>query len=115
MITTSLEPCVRKYCITRVVLSIPYVYHQTEAYKQLIYKIREFFEAKGVPVFAETPEALYPLYQSQQKKTKKELMKALCIKFPQLLYCYQRELRNKNKYYTKVFEAVAVAALYAEK
>jgi hypothetical protein len=115
MILTSLEPCVRKYCITRVVLSIPYVHHQTEAFRQLIYHIRAFFEAKGIPVFAETPEAFYSLYPPGQKKTKEALMKALTQQFPQLSYCYKKEMRNKGKYYIKLFEAVAVAELYKMK
>lgn len=110
-IITSLEPCVRQYCITRVKLSIPYAYHQTEAFRQLIYGIRAFFEAKGIPIYAETPEALHPLYPPGQKKTKKALMLTLTEQFPQLTYCYQKEIRNKNKYYIKLFEAVAVASL----
>lgn len=112
MIIASLEPCVRQYCIKRVVLSIPHVYHQTESYKTLLYRIRDFFEAKGIPVISETPEAIYPLYPPGQKKTKKALMNALCLQFPQLTHCYIKEMRNKNKYYYKVFEAVAVAALH---
>jgi hypothetical protein len=114
MILASLEPCVRQYCIKKVILSIPYVYHQTEAFKILIYHIRDFFEAKGIAVIAETPEAIHPLYPPGQRKTKKVLMNALCLQFPQLVYCYRKELRNKNKYYYKVFEAVAVAALHQE-
>lgn len=111
LILTSLKPCVRQYCITRVNLSIPYVHHQTEAFRQLIYRIRAFFEAKGIPVFAETPEAFHSLYPPGQKKTKKVLMHLLTVQFPQLTYCYQKELRNKNKYYIKLFEAVAVAVI----
>jgi hypothetical protein len=111
LILTSLEPCVRQYCITRVILSIPYVHHQTEAFRQLIYRIRTSFEAKGITVFAETPEAFNPLYPTGQKKTKKVLMKALTLQFPQLSYCYKKEMRNKGKYYIKLFEAVAVAAI----
>ena len=111
-IITSLEPCVRQYCIKRVVLSIPYVHHQTEAFKQLISGIREYFEEKNIPVYAMPPEALHSLYPPEQKKTKKVLMKLLTLQYPQLSYCYQKEMRNKNKYYIKLFEAVAVASLH---
>ena len=41
-------------------------------------------------------------------------MKTLVQQFPELYYCYQKELRNKNKYYIKLFEAVAVAALHSQ-
>jgi hypothetical protein len=112
MILASLEPCVRKYCIKKIILSIPHVHHQTEAFKILIYRIRAFFETQGITVIAETPEAVDHLYPPGQKKTKKALMQALCLQFPQLSYCYQKELRNKNRYYIKLFEAVAVASLY---
>jgi hypothetical protein len=114
MIISSLEPCARKYSIKRVVLSIPYAHHQTEAFRQLIYAIREYFEAKKIPVYAETPEALDSFYPPGQKKTKKALMHAITLRYPQLTLCYRKELRNKNKYYIKVFEAVAMASLYLE-
>jgi hypothetical protein len=114
MIISSLEPCVRRYSIKRVVLSIPYAHHQTEAFRHLIYAIREYFEAKEIPVYAETPEAFDSLYPPGQKKTKKALMHALTLRYPQLTLCYQKELRNKKKYYSKLFEAVAVASLYQE-
>jgi hypothetical protein len=112
MIISSLEPCVRRYSIKRVVLSIPYAHHQTEAFRHLIYAIREYFEAKQIRVSAETPEAFDSLYPPGQKKTKKALMHALTLRYPQLTLCYQKELRNKKKYYSKLFEAVAVASLY---
>lgn len=113
-IVTSLEPCVRRYSIKSVVLSIPYAHHQTKEFKHLISCIRRYFEAKEIPVYTKIPEALYSLCSPQQKKTKKEIMKTLVQRFPELRYCYQKELRNKNKYYIKLFEAVAVAALQAQ-
>lgn len=111
MITTSLEPCVRQYCIKSVVMSIPHVYHQTEAFTHLISCIRAYFEAKGIPFFEKTPEACYSLCPPEQKKTKKVLMQALSLQYPQLSLCYHKEMRNKNRYYIKVFEAVAVATI----
>ena len=110
-IVTSLEPCVRRYCIKQVALSIPYEHHQTKEFKHLIACIQRYFEAKEIPVYTKTPEALHSLCSSEQKKTKKALMKSIVEQFPELRYCYLKELRNKNKYYIKLFEAVAVAAL----
>ena len=115
LIVSSLEPCVRQYCIKRVVLSIPYAHHQTEAFKELIVRIRHFFEAKGIPVYTETPKAFHTLCTEGKKKTKKALMEALTALYPPLMLCYRKELRNKNKYYIKVFEAVAAATLHVEK
>ncbi len=114
-IITSLEPCVRQYCIKCVVLSIPHEYHQTKEFKVLIYRIREYFEKQNIPIYTEKPEALYDLCSPEQKKTKKSLMEALVSSYPQLTYCHQKELRNKTKYYYKLFEAVAVATLNEER
>jgi hypothetical protein len=111
MIIASLEPCVRQYCIKRVVLSIPHVYHQTKAFKVLIARITAFFEAKKIPVYTEPVQALYSFCQPGQKKNKKAIMHALTLRFPELTYCLYKELRNKKRYYTKLFEAVAMAAL----
>lgn len=110
-IITSLEPCVRKYCIKTIALSIPHEYHQTKEFKILIAKIRTHFQAVGIPVISETPSALLALCHPEQKKTKKALMDSLSSRFPVLRYCYHKELRNKSKYYIKLFEAVAVAIL----
>ena len=38
-------------------------------------------------------------------------MQALTLQYPQLTLCYHKEIRNKNRYYIKVFEAVGAAAL----
>lgn len=110
-IVTSLEPCVRQYCIKKVALSIPYDHHQTRQVRYLITRIRQFFETKDIPVFTESPASFHTLWQTKQKKVKKALMKSMTERFPELWYCYAKELRNKNKYYVKLFEAVGVAAL----
>lgn len=110
-IVTSLEPCVRRYCIKKVVLSIPHAYHQTKAFTLLRSRLCQFFEAKGIPVETMPAASLTALCHGGQKKTKKALMNALADRFPELSYCLHKELRNKNKYYIKLFEAVAVALL----
>ena len=92
-------------------MSIPHVYHQTEAFKTLISCIREYCEAKGIAFYEKTPEAIYSLCPPGQKKTKKVLMQALTLQYPQLSLCYHKEIRNKKRYYIKVFEAVAVATV----
>jgi len=112
MIVTSLEPCVRQYCIKRVVLSIPHAHHQTREFKHLISCFRKFFEAEKIPVYSKKPHMLDTLYLPEQKKSKKALMQALTLMYPQLTLCYHKEMRNKKRYYIKLFEAVAVAALH---
>lgn len=111
IVTSSLEPCVRQYCIKSVVMSIPHAHHQTEAFKHLVSCIKEYFKTKKIPVYEETPETLYSLCPQGQKKTKKVLMQTLTLQHPQLSLCYHKEMRNKKRYYIKVFEAVAAATV----
>lgn len=113
LIITSLEPCVRRYSIKKVVLSIPYAHHQTEAFKSLISSITTYFEERKIPVLTESQQTILSICQAEQKKTKKALMQALVRKYPELAHCHQKELRNKNKYYIKVFEAVGAASLHS--
>lgn len=114
MIVASLEPCVSQYCISRVVLSIPYAHYQTKGFKSLCSRIKAFFESKNIPIYTKPAQALYSFCQEGQKKTKKAMMATLTELFPELRYCYSREVRNKKIYYMKLFEAAAVATLHEQ-
>ncbi|MFN8250235.1 MAG: hypothetical protein U0V75_00030 [Ferruginibacter sp.] len=114
LIIATLEPCVRQYCIKRVVLSSLHVHYHTPAYKELISCLQSYCTANKIPLFIETPSSFDRVYPQGVKKSKKALMSVLVEQFPQLTYCYQKELRNKNKYYYKLFEAVAAAMLHQE-
>ena len=111
LIINSLEACVRRYCIKTIVLSIPYAYHQTKAWQYLSACICRHFEAKNITVIQKEIEALYSLCPKEQKKTKKVLMQSILQWFPELVYCYRKECRNKSKYYIKLFEAVGAAMI----
>ena len=114
MIVTSLEPCVRKYCIKKAVLSIPPKHHQTKEFRELALKIEAYLSSLKIPVSIVTRDQLLNLCSVGHKKTKKALMQSLVLEFPQLTYCYQKEMRNKNKYYVKLFEAVGVAVIQSK-
>ena len=114
-IVTSLEPCVRRYCIKKVVLSIPYAHHQTKEFKILISRICAYCKVNDIALHTEPPEMFHSFRKVGEKKTKKALMESLVARFPELRCCYNKELRNKSKYYIKLFEAVAVAAFSEQK
>ncbi len=42
-------------------------------------------------------------------------MKQMVFFYPELVPYYEKEARNKNKYYYKMFEAIGVATLYSRK
>jgi hypothetical protein len=111
-IITSLEPCVRQYCINRVVLSTPFEFHQTAAYRTLHHRLCRYFDQKGIEVRCVSPSQLFVLCASEGKPGKKALFQSLCLLYPELNYYLRRELRNRKRYYNKLFEAVAAATLH---
>lgn len=111
-IIASLEPCVRRYSIKNVVLSIPHAYHQTPQWKRLIATLETYCTGNGLSVHKRKVEEIYSLCPKDGKKTKKALMLYLTDLYPELTLCYRKELKNKNKYYVKLFEALAVAMLH---
>ena len=114
LMITSLEPCVRQYCIKKVVLSIPPTHYQTEGFPQLIKQLTSYFTEKNIAVHTEPDHVLQNLCQHEGRKTKKAIMQSLVELFPELRLYYNKEMRNKNKYYVKLFEAVGMAALHSQ-
>ncbi len=114
MIISSLEPCVRQYCIKRVILSIPPPHHQTKGFRYLLLRLKEYFKANLIPVFEKRISEFHLLIPEGKQKLKKVLMESLTLQFPQLMICYRRELKNQKRYYVKLFEAVAVATLVVQ-
>jgi hypothetical protein len=111
-IVTSLEPGVRRYSVKKVVLSIPPEHHQTREFKLLRARIVRYFAKKGIPLVEASPETLLAFMPAGERKVKQTLMDALVSHFPELDYYRQKELRNNHKYYIKMFEAIAVAAVH---
>lgn len=95
-----------------VVLSIPRTYYQPEGFTTLVCHIRDFCIAQKIPFTEQYLETIDELRQVGAKKRKQAFMLRVTEQFPELRYCYERELRNRKKYYIKLFEAVAVAMLH---
>jgi hypothetical protein len=111
LIISSLEPCVRQYSIKRVVLSIPPLHHQTSAFLYLLHALKVYFGTLGITTNEKCVSELYSLCLESGVRTKKEIMKAVTGHFPEMTTFYEREIRSKNRYYIKLFEAIGVALL----
>ena len=110
-IILSLEACAQQYSINRVILSMPPTHCQTKEFTYLVAQIRDHFRRKHLLFERQSVQALHAFCSEQQRKTKKNIMRAIAERFPELRTFYEKELRNKNKYYVKLFEAVGIAAL----
>jgi RNase H-fold protein (predicted Holliday junction resolvase) len=102
--------CIKAHHITKIALTVPHEYHSTEKAKALITHINAICRAKKISISTYNPKALN-WFCEKAKAKKKALMHELATRYPELTYIHRRELRNKSKYYIKLFEAVAVALL----
>lgn len=101
-----------QYSITNIALTIPYAHYQNKETKTLITKIKAYCEAEGRTVTSFSPAEFQCFYEEARAK-KKALMASLVEKYPELTFPYRKELRNKRRYYHKLFEAVAAGTLLA--
>jgi hypothetical protein len=113
LILTSLQPWFERYSIKNIALSIPYEKQTSQQTKQLIESLTRHCKEKNIRLATYNPKALRSFHREAQ--TKKEIMKMLAMKYPDLLFHYHKEMSNKNKYYVKLFEAAAVATIHWQK
>lgn len=114
-IVASLHPWCTRYTITNIALSIPYETQTSQETKELLQAITKAFKEKRMRVSLYDPPALYELCQKASKTPKKAIMRFLAEQYPELHRLFEKEQRNRNKYYVKLFEAVGVARLLYEK
>ena len=115
LILTSLQPWCTCYSINSVALSIPYEKQTSIQTKELLESIKSYFKENGIVLSTYPPPSLQAFCEEAESKTKKEVMRRLALKYPELSYHYLKEMRNKNKYYIKLFEAVGVATIHARR
>jgi hypothetical protein len=111
-IIASLEACVSRYSVNTVVLSIPPKVDQTKEFKLLWKRIKRQLKKKDIPLVEAPPATLLALVPEGELKVKRSLIEALANHFPELRYYYQKVLESNRKYYIKMFEAIAVAAVH---
>jgi hypothetical protein len=115
LILTSLQPWCSSYSIKNVALSIPYENQTSTQTKELLESIKSYFREKKISLWPYHTKTLQSIYKESQTETKKEVMRKLALQYPELSYCYRKEMNNKNKYYVKLFEAVGVATIHLQR
>ena len=78
---------------------------------QLTAKIKEFSRRKGLRVFQYSIKDMEEFFIEEDKLNKKNLAEAIASEYPVLFHEFKREKANKNDYYFRMFEAVALASL----
>lgn len=78
--------------------------------KQLVAKIEEFSKREGLRVYEYSIKELENFFNPEEKLNKKNLAEAVASYHPVLLHEFNKEKSHKNPYYTRMFEAVALAS-----
>lgn len=100
-----------EYAVTRIACLTPYRHHQTPETMQVLQKLKQACRQKNLTITYYPAKALCRLSESSRAK-KKALMHGLCLLYPELTIAEKRELRNRKRYYAKLFEAVGVATIH---
>jgi Holliday junction resolvasome RuvABC endonuclease subunit len=78
---------------------------------QLVAKIKEFSKSKGLKVFQYSIKDVEEFFIKEDKLNKKNLAEKILSEYQVLFNEFMKEKRNKNLYFIRMFEAVALAAL----
>lgn len=109
---SSLQSSRLTYTVSHIVLSMPLPHYQTDEFKALVEAIEGFAERNNLPLIRYSVADLYHAFGNRVKATRYSLMKRLEMFYPELEDIFLKEQRNKNKYYIKLFEAVAVGSYH---
>lgn len=113
-ILTSLTSAIDNYNITDMVLSIPPIHFQAGPFQELWVEIAALGHTKSLTVKMYRQAELQAFCGNEERMTRRSLMEAVIHWYPELEAFYKRELQNKNKYYHKMFEAIAAATLFLQ-
>lgn len=113
MILSSLASCIRDYNISVLVLSIPTTGVQSKEKETLYHLIKRLAYEQKIRIEEIDTREIKLLCGEAQKKTKRSQMEILSRIYEELQPFYFKEIRNKNKYYEKMFDAVGVATIQA--
>ena len=96
-----------------VILAVKVIHpSRTSAHlRELVTRIEAFATAKDLPVKRYSIRDLEAFYEPRARINKARLAELVARAYPILLPELARERRNKNRYYDRMFEAVATGAL----
>ena len=83
---------------------------RSENLKYLVARIKEFAKRRGLKVYQYSIKELEKFFLPDEKKNKKNLVKKLTSEYSELFHEFNREKKNKNPYYLRMFEAVGLAS-----
>ena len=111
-IITSLQTWYAHINIQNIILSRPYAHHQTKEMESLYKKIFQTFKKENVEVRSYTISQVLHGWKIEGKKKKKTLYEKIAMQYPEIHGIVEKDQLNTSVYYSKLFEAIAVATYY---
>jgi len=78
---------------------------------QLVSRIKQHSKRKGLKIYQYPIKELEAFFFGEARTNKNKLAETLISKYPFLRHEFNKEKNNKNPYYIRVFEAVALGAV----
>lgn len=108
---------IAQYCtqhrITAIALVTPQVFYQTDESTELFVAITKLAAKKDITLVSYPIAEIYQTFGNRINPTRTSLIRRITMFYGELEHLEQKELQNKNKYYIKLFEAVAAASILA--
>ncbi|MGV8130597.1 MAG: hypothetical protein ACP5N7_00675 [Candidatus Pacearchaeota archaeon] len=97
----------QKHAIEKIVVKTPKSSHYTLALKQLIKAIDTYVKSQGCMLEYTTIEHIKAAEPAI--KTRRHIREFVVAKYPELIHEMRKDIKNKQPYYMKLFEATIVA------
>jgi uncharacterized membrane protein len=115
ILKASLQSSIHNITVKHIVLSMPPTFYQTKEFLLLVEVIERFANEHFIAFTKYTTKDIYFAFASRVNPSRKSLMHRMVLFYRELEEYEFKELRNKNKYYIKLFEAVATGAYHVLK
>lgn len=97
--------------ITHIALVVPQQFYQTDESTELLKAIEELAALHSIVLSRYGIADLHYIFGNRIQHTRASLIRRMAMLYNELEPLELKELQNKNKYYIKLFEAVASASL----
>jgi len=108
IIVKSITRYIKIHSVTCIALKSPEASRSSIALKALIRSIQKFSAGNGIKLHS---VGIKVIKRVTETKNKKELMKHVVWKYPELRMMLIRQEKTKNNYYIKLFEAMGAVML----
>lgn len=95
--------------VTNIAIKIPDSLPNSNSFMQLVGSLNVFFETRGLKVFYYSLSEIKQYWGLGKHSTKQDLIKCIIEKYPNLYAIPVESNSNILSYYSRLFEAVAVA------